>query len=105
MGPFTSGVILGVVIGGTFAALFIWAHFFDKREEDRALITWLVSDLDELSKAESAYRSVCSQNVVRPSVLFGAENRLQSAGDAARKTIWNYRNTHNIVVTAKKAAA
>lgn len=105
MDGFTAGFIAGAAIGGFFAAMFVYAHYHDKREEDRAVITWLMSDLDELSQAESAYRSVCCQSVVRPSVLFGAENRLRHAGDAARKTIWNYRNTHKIVVTARKAAA
>lgn len=105
MDGFTAGFIAGATIGGAFAALFVWAHFYDKREEDRAVMTWLVSDLDELAAAESCFRACYDQAGASHIRTARAWDRMRRAGDAARKTIWNYRHTHKIVVTARKAAA
>ena len=105
MDGFTAGFIAGATIGGFFAGLFVYAYFHDKREEDRGLIAWLVSDLDELANAENAYRA-CHDQVGPSHMRTGrAWDRMRRAGDEARKTIWSYRNARNIVVTARKAAA
>jgi hypothetical protein len=105
MDGFTAGFIAGAAIGGFFAAMFVYAHYHDKREEDRAVITWLMSDLDELANAENNYRG-CHDQVGPDHMRTGrAWDRMRRAGDEARKTIWNYRNTHKIVVAARKAAA